>query len=208
MSRIPFRPSADTLCRAARYHDDFVRRVLPAVERAVNGQFAHFRPDVRAEARQDAAGRAWLNFLRLIEKGLDPLEHVGACVFVAVRDEMSGQHLQGCETVNDLLSPKARQLHGFRLHSLDQPTRGSPVPAYLDNAALRHGWDRIPERVAFRLDFAAWRLRWDDFHRRVIDALAAGADMPTACRRFGFGHSCYWNYRTRYRQDWEQFTAA
>lgn len=172
---------------------DFLSVILPAVQRSARKRFRHLPAHVREELEQDATAMAWGHFIKLIGKGLEPLNCVGTIVLRCIQSERRQEHFCGQETRNDALAYKARQIHGFALQTL----------ACLANAIDDDG--PIPDQVAFRIDFATWRASLDDADQVLIDSLAEGYRPKEAEKRNNLPRKSVDIRRRRWRSTWQQF---
>jgi hypothetical protein len=171
---------------------DFLKYILPAVLRAARNAFRGLPAHVREELEQDASAVAWKEFVRLVSIGYDPLNCVGTIAQRAVLAERRQEHFCGKDHRNDALSYKARQVHGFKVQAI----------AYLADAT--NGEESIPDQVAFRIDFAAWRAMWDEMNREVIDDLAEGYRPEEVRDRRRLTKNNLEYRRRRFLQSWQQ----
>src|SRR5262249_12612521 len=64
----------------------------------------------------------------------------------------------------------------------------------------------VPEQVAFRLDFPAWRATYDRHRRRILDALALGHRTKDVAQSFAMSQGRVSQLRSEYRRDWRRLT--
>src|SRR5262249_26438442 len=137
----------------------------------------------RQELLAEMAALCWKWFVRLVRRGKDVLQFVSALATYAARAVTSGRRVCGHEKSKDVLSPVAQRRHGFSVGKLPDFATLSGNP--LDEAPQANTVPPVPEQVAFRLDFPAWRRIHSDRDRRLIDRLMAGERTLEAGRAFG-----------------------
>jgi hypothetical protein len=102
----------------------FLAEVLPRIqthgEVCFRGILCQHR---REEFQAEMVALAWLWFLRLVEKGKDPLDFPTALATYAARAVKSGRRLAGQERSKDAMSPRAQRKHGFAVEPLPSSTR-------------------------------------------------------------------------------------
>jgi hypothetical protein len=168
--------------------------------------FRHIRcPLQREDAISEMLALVWLFYVRLSQRGKDPAQFVSALATFAARRVQSGGRLTGMEKSRDVLSPLAQHEHGFVVKMLpDTSTLGTNplAEALLDNTQTP-----IPEQVAFRQDFPAWRLTRTERDRRIMDALMFGERPLDISRRHGISPGRVSQLRRDFHDDWCRFCA-
>ena len=102
----------------------FVSEVLPRIETHAEVCSRGIRcPHSQEEFKADMVALAWKWFLRLIEKGKNPLEFPTAIATYAAKAVKSGRRLTGQERSKEVLSPVARHKHGVKVEPLPSSTR-------------------------------------------------------------------------------------
>jgi hypothetical protein len=186
-----------------------VTATLPRIER--HGQ-VYFRQVKCLTARRskeellaEMRGLAWKWFLRLVRRRKKVLAYVSTLGCFVARAVHSGRRVCGHEKAKDAMSPLAQRRHCFAMQTLpDYSTlNGNP----LDEALTCNTISPVPEQVAFRLDFPAWRsgYRWRD--RRLIDDLMVGTRTLEAARRYGLSPARISQFRRQCHEDWSYFCA-
>jgi hypothetical protein len=174
-------------------------RFLAIVPRIEAHARIHFRDIWCRQTRQDYVAEtlalAWRWFTRLAQRGQDAARFAGVLARYAARAVRSGRRLAGSDRANDLLSPRARRRHNFRLERLRQTPRMSIERLYhprgqreleaLEEAL--HDNTRTPpdEAAAFRLDFPQYLARLSDRDRGLALFLAEGHSAKLAARAYG-----------------------
>ena len=198
-------------------HATFVE-ILPRIEAHGQIYFRHLKCDqAKEEALAEMRALAWKWFVRLTQRGKDPLAFVSVIANYAARAVRSGRRICGCEKAKDVLSPVAQQRHGFQVESLPHSTHtdheqlyGSPFgQKQLDVFEERlHDNTRTPppDQAAFRIDFPAWRGTRSERDRRVVDELMAGGRTKDVSHQFGMTPGRVSQLRRDFMEDWTRFT--
>ena len=160
-------------------------------------------PHAREEFRAEVVALCWQWFVRLVEKGKDPLQFPTTLAAYAARAVRSGRRLCGQERSKDALSPLAQRRHGFTVGRL--PHFGTLHGNPLDEALRDNTASPVPEQVAFKIDFPAWRLTHPDRDRRLIDRLMLGERTLDVSRAFGLSPARIAQKRREFRDDWLAF---
>jgi hypothetical protein len=195
------------------WHDAFLS-ILPRIER--HGQFA-FRgvrcPQQRADCIAEMVALCWLWFLRLAGRGQDPLGFPVVLAGYAARQVRCGRRLCGQEKGKDALSGLAQRRHGFHVRSLPHPAasydRLGAVGGQRKHDALEellhgNGQTPVPDQVAFRLDFPAWRRTHARRTRRLLDGMMLGERTGDLARRFSLSPARISQLRRELRNDWRR----
>ena len=160
-------------------------------------------PHSREEFRAEVVALCWQWFLRLVEKGKDPLTFPTTLAAYAARAVRSGRRLTGQERSKDALSPLAQRRRGFAVGRL--PHFGTLHGNPLDEALRDNTASPVPEQVAFKIDFPAWRLTHPGRDRRLIDRLMLGERTLDVSRAFGLSPARIAQKRREFRDDWLAF---
>jgi hypothetical protein len=160
-------------------------------------------PHSREEFVAEVVALAWQWFVRLAEKGKDPLAFPTTLAAYAARAVRSGRRLTGQERSKDAMSPLARRRRGFAVGRLPHfsTLHGNP----LDEALRDNTVSPVPEQVAFKIDFPAWRLTHPGRDRRLIDRLMLGERTLDVSRAFGLSPARVAQKRREFRDDWLAF---
>jgi hypothetical protein len=178
--------------------------ILPRIERHGRIYFRHVRcPNVKADAVAEMVALSWRWFVRLAQRGKDATQFPSVLATFAARAVRSGRRLCGKEKANDVLSPEAQRRHGFVVTKLPDVStlHGSP----LDEALRDNTPSEVPEQVAFRLDFPAWRLTQTARDRRVIDDMMAGEHTTVLADNYGLSPARVSQLRREFHADWQTF---
>ena len=190
--------------RLANLHATFLTHVLPRVEAHGRVYFRHVRcPHQKEELLAEMRGLAWKWYVGLVRRGKNVLDFVSALASYAARAVNSGRRVCGHEKAKDALSPVAQRLHGFAVGKLPDFSTldGSP----LEEALIDNTRSEVPEQVAFRIDFPAWRLTHWERDRRLIDTLMLGERTKEVSRLFGLSQGRISQKRRQFMEDWRRF---
>jgi hypothetical protein len=143
------------------------------------------------------------SFVNCVRNGKDPLEFPMALARRAAQAVHNGRRLCGQEKIKDVLSPRAQQQHNFTVVSL--PEGSSLYGNVFDEALIDNTQAPVPDQVAFRIDFPAWRLTRCDRDRRVIDDLMRGERTLDVADRHGLTPGRVSQLRRDFQQDWDRF---
>jgi hypothetical protein len=185
-------------------HATFLAHVLPRVEAHGRVYFRHVKcQHQKEELLAEMRGLVWKWFICLVRRGKNVLDFVSALANYAARAVNSGRRVCGHERKKDVLSPVAQRLHGFAVGKLPDFSTldGSP----LEEALFDNTVSPVPEQVAFRLDFPAWRLTHSERDRRLIDTLMLGGRTKEVSRLFGLSPGRISQKRRQFLEDWRRF---
>ncbi len=159
--------------------------------------FRHIRnAHDREDFVQETLCVVWKWTLRMLEQDKDPREFPTAVATLAVRHVRSGRKFAGGKLgKNDALSRFAQARHGFTVELLPASTatpheqlygtvRGQQKHDAMEEMLGDHDRSPVPEQVAFRIDFAAWRLSYDDRRRQIIDQMMWGETTTELSEKF------------------------
>jgi hypothetical protein len=188
----------------ARLQATFLTSVLPRVLSHGRVYFRHLRSaDLKEECVAEMVALTWRWHLRLAERGKDSTRFPTALATFAARAVRSGRRLAGMDRAKDVLSPQARQRHGFAVGKL-------PDYGCLDGSALAealHDNTRTPpdEQCAFRIDFPAWRATHAERDRRLLDDLMLGERTLDVAGKYGLSPGRVSQLRREFLTDWRRF---
>jgi hypothetical protein len=188
----------------ARLQAAFLVSVLPKVLSHGRVYFRHLKSaELKEEYIAEMVALTWRWHLRLAERGKDATRFPTALATFAARAVRSGRKLAGMDRAKDVLSPQARQRHGFAVGKLpDYSTLdGSPLHEALhDNTQ-----SPVDEQVCFRLDFPLWRASRTERDRRVLDDLMVGERTLEVAGKYGLSSGRVSQLRREFLTDWRRF---
>jgi hypothetical protein len=191
--------------------------ILPRIERHAHAYFRGLRcPQRKADAVQEAVAISWRWFVRLVERGMDPLSFPMTLASYAARAVKCGRRLCGQEHGKDALSSPAQRRHHFAVEPLPPSTASSHEDRHGATRGQRRqdAWEErlhdnaltpIPEQVAFRLDFPAWLGTLTGRERRLARAMARDERTIDLGKRFGLSPARISQLRRELHNDWACF---
>jgi hypothetical protein len=188
----------------ARLQAAFLASVLPKVLSHGRVYFRHLRcPHQRADAVAEMVALAWKWHRRLAERGKDSTRFPTALATFAARAVRCGRRLAGMDRAKDVLSPQARQRHGFAVAKLPDYSAldGSPLAE-----ALHDNTKSPPDQQAmFRIDFPAWRASRTERDQRVLDDLMLGERTLDVAGKHGLSPGRVSQLRREFLLDWRRY---
>jgi hypothetical protein len=200
----------------AHLHAAFLS-ILPRIERHARLSFRGLRcPQRQDDAVQETLALSWRWFVRLVERGKDPLTFPVVLAAYAARAVRSGRRLCGQGSGKDVPSSLAQQRHGFRVEALP----ASAASAHEERHGAVHGqqkqdaWEErlrdntqtpVPDQVAFRLDFPAWLRTLTARERRLVRAMARNERTLDLSRHFGLSPGRISQLRRELHNGWTRF---
>jgi hypothetical protein len=195
----------------------FLSEVLPRIEThaevCFGGVRCHHR---REEFRAEMVALCWRWFLRLVERGKDPLAFPTALATYAAKAVKSGRRLAGQERSKEVLSPVARHKHGVKVEPLPSSTR-RPYDDFYGDVHGQQELDAFEERLkdntmtpppdaaAFRIDFPSWLKTRTDRDRRIIEDMARDERTLDLANKHGISPSRVSQLRREFMEDWDRF---
>jgi hypothetical protein len=200
----------------ANLHAAFLT-ILPRIERHALIYFRHLRcPQRLDDAVQETLAIAWLWFVRLIEKGKDPLSFPMVLAAYAARAVKCGRRVCGQEKGKDAMSSLAQQRQGFLVEAL--PT--SLLSSFEERYSLAHGQHKqdafeerlrdnsqtpVLDQVCFRIDFPAWLTTLTPRERRLVHEMAQNERTLDLSQRFELSPARISQMRRELHNDWARF---
>jgi len=206
---IPTTPATPT---SPHLHAAFLS-ILPRIETHARVSCRGLRcPHSREEFRAEVVALCWQWFVRLVEKGKDPLTFPTTLATYAARAVRSGRRLTGQERSKDAMSPLAQRRHGFRVGSLPASTRhphcnfhGRQAPDAFEERLKDNAVTPPPDAAAFRIDFPAWLRSRTDRDRRLIEGLMRDERTLDLASKHGLSPSRVSQLRREFMEDWRHF---
>jgi hypothetical protein len=178
--------------------------VLPRLQAHARGAFRFLRcPHRRDDALAEVAALVWLGFVRLAQRGRDPVALVGPLLRFAIRQVRCGRRLCGQEPSQDVLSWHAWRCQGFSTSSLPEQSTLNSNP--LEEALHDNRRTPVPEQVVFRLDWPAWLDTLTSRDRALLHELALSHTTLDVARRFQLCPSRISQLRREFHAGWERF---
>jgi hypothetical protein len=196
--------SIDRAAVLSHLQETFVSRILPRVEAIGRVFFRQVRcRHHKAELLAEMAALSWRWFVRLVRRGKAVLHFGSALARFAARAIQSGRRLCGHEKSQDAMSGFAQRNRGFTVGTL--PNVATLAASPLAEAIRDNTTTPIPDQVAFRLDFRAWRGTRSVRDRRMIDCMMTGESTAMLARLFGVSAARISQLRREFHDDWHAF---
>jgi len=155
--------------------------------------------DSPVKGNDDAVASAFESWLSLTARGKDPAQFPACMPKFAAHYVRNGRHVWSRTSSRDVISRTAQQRRGFTVESL--PLQGVEWGEILIDDALTP----VPDQVAFRLDFPAFRKTLTPRNRKILDALAMGDSGKEVAERFGLTPPRVTQLRQQWQREWEAF---
>jgi hypothetical protein len=170
--------------------------VLPSLRRVIGRSFRSYFAMYREDAIAEAIGIAWYKFRRLVERGGDPER------FVSSIGQQSAVIVHRGRTIPIAGGGRGRAVIEPLCHATQRKYRLHSRPMWDECLITR---PPIPEAVAFRIDFAAWRRQWTRSDLAIIDDRLAGYTRQEIACRMGLSKSAVEQRLPLFRKSWQQF---
>jgi hypothetical protein len=173
-------------------------------------------PQRKDDAVQETVAISWRWFVRLVERGKDPLEFPMALASYAARAVKCGRRLCGQGKGKDVLSPLAQQRHGFIVEPLPHSiataheeryshVRGQRQQDAFEERLRDNTQTPVPEQVSFRIDFPDWLTTLTTRERQMVRAMADNERSMDLGKRFELSAARISQMRRELHNDWQRF---
>jgi hypothetical protein len=176
--------------------------MLPRIRRRAAHYLRHLSKKDRADAIQEVVASAFVNYVRLIERGkVDlayacPLARYGACQY------LSGRRVGGRMNVSDVTSEYCQRRKRIMVEQLD---RFDYPTSEWEQLVVEDKHSTPADIAATRVDFRAWLESLPVRTRRVAETLATGEATSHVARMFGISASRISQLRRELHQAWRMF---
>jgi len=197
-------------------HEQYLE-IMPRLQSYAQGYFGFIHcPHKRADKVQEALGLAWRWLLQLNEKGKDVSQFPASFVFMVVRAVRCGRRLVGMEKTKDAMSPRAQQMHSFKVERLPGATACPHEQLYgdVDGQEKHDAYEErlhqnmvtpVPEQVAFRLDWPRFLRTLTQRDRAMARFLSLGNTTKHTAQKFGLTPGRVTQLRQQWHREWEFF---
>jgi hypothetical protein len=188
--------------------------ILPRIELHAQVYFRGVRcPQRKADAVQETVAISWRWFVRLVERGKDPLSFPIVLASYAARAVKCGRWLCGQEKGKDVTSGIAQQRHRFHVEPLPHSTASRHEERYsivhgqrqqdvLEERLRDNTQTPVPEQVAFRIDFPDWLTTLTPRERRMVREMATNERPLDLGKRFDLSPARISQMRRELHNDW------
>jgi hypothetical protein len=177
-------------------------RLLPKIVTYARFSLRNLPRHIREEAVQQVVVLALLNYVRLLERGIEDRAYAGPLARYAVAQYRAGR--RAAERINsrDVLANACQLRHGRTLERLScfDSSLGEWGEAIVEDR--RYG----PANAAsMRVDFAAWLQSLPTRDRRVAETLATGETTSTVAQLFNVSAARIAQLRRELQRNWLVF---
>jgi hypothetical protein len=205
-------PTTPATLACPQLHTAFLS-ILPRIETHARVCSRGVRcPHSREEFRAEVVALCWQWFVRLVEKGKDPLQFPTTLAAYAARAVRSGRRLCGQERSKEVMSPLAQRRRGFRVGPLPTSTRrphdgfhGRQAPDAFEERLRDNAVTPPPDAAAFRIDFPDWLRTRTARDRRLIEDLMRDERTLDLAGKHGLSPSRVSQLRRQFLEDWRHF---
>jgi DNA-directed RNA polymerase specialized sigma24 family protein len=164
-------------------HERFLKH-LPRIEAHAKFAFRHVGcPHARDDLEAETIALAWREFLRLVERGRAPESFITTLVMRCAQAARSGRRVAGGFKKREAMpQPGTSRRALVRIPFADAENKEL---GWLSDALREDARTPVPRRVAFVMDFKAWRAALTAKRRAMLDALAAGGKTCEVAQAFG-----------------------
>jgi hypothetical protein len=201
MNSTPIVPVPDKLTPA--WHQAFLEYLLPRVVTHARYRFRDLPAVELEEAVAEATATALVFFVRLVDRGRNPIAFALRIARIAVLRVKAGRLIGSRDRSRDPLSRFARQRHGFEVASLDDQsdqTGRSWQDVLTENRKVTPA-----ETAASRIDFSAWLGGMTQRRRQIALSLAAGHQTVEVAREFHLSSGRVSQLRREFEASWNEF---
>jgi hypothetical protein len=176
--------------------------MLPKIRRQAAYYLRHLAKKDRAEGIQEVVASAFVNYVRMIERGKSdlayagPLARYGACQYLAGR--RVGNRMNG----HDVTSAYCRQKKGVSVERLD--LFDDPNDEWQE-LVVEDKHSGPAEVASTRIDFSAWLESLPERTRCVAETLAMGEATSHVAQMFSMSASRISQLRRELHQAWRMF---
>jgi hypothetical protein len=173
-------------------------------------------PHLKEDFLADMVALAWKWFLRLVEKGKDPMDFPSALATFAAKAVKAGRRVARQERAKDVMSSVAKRKHGIKVERLPSSTRHHIEDVY-GNVHGQQERDAFEERLrdntmtppcdaaAFRIDFPDWLKTRTERDRRIISDMMHDERTMALAKKHGISPGRISQLRREFMEDWKRF---
>jgi len=170
--------------------------LVPELTRMADAAFRNLGREAREEAVQNTLALAWKSYHALIEQGrADQPGIIKSVLWFSIKQTRTGRTMPGTGDTK----PKDCFTHARRGHV-------TFVDVALDSFVA--DTTAIPDAVSFRIDVPAFLATLTDRQQRMAQDLMAGGSTSAVAQKFGVTAAAVSQFRTRFKDRFENFMAA
>ncbi|MEI8372332.1 MAG: hypothetical protein WCJ35_05775 [Planctomycetota bacterium] len=184
-----------------RWHKAFFA-LLPQIVKHAKFAFRHLRGEARQDAIQEVVANALVAFVALVRRRKMSLAYPTVLARYAVAQIKDGRRVGNSLCCQEVLSPYAQRLKGFKVEQLDHYTdKGSEWTEIV--VEDRHAGPA--EIASVRIDFSDWLDSLKRRDRRIAESLAAGNRTADVAKKFKISAGRISQLRRELAESWKKF---
>src|SRR5450432_11871 len=177
--------------------------MLPRIRRRAAYHLRHVSKKDRAEAVQEVVACAYVNYVRLIERGKSDLAYAGPLARYAACQYLGGRRVGSRMNCHDISSAYCQRRSGIMVEQLD---RFDAPTSEWEQLVVEDRHSTPAEVATTRIDFRAWLESLPVRTRHVAETLATGEATGRVARIFGCSASRVSQLRRELYDAWLVFT--
>jgi hypothetical protein len=177
--------------------------ILPRIRRRAAYHLRHVSKKDRAEAVQEVVACAYVNYVRLIERGKADLAYAGPLARYAACQYLAGRRVGNRMNVSDVTSAYCQRRKKIVVGQLD---RFDDRTSEWEQLVVEDKHSTPADVATTRLDFRAWLESLPERTRCVAETLAMGEATSHVARMFGCSASRISQLRRELYDAWLAFT--
>lgn len=176
---------------------------LPKINRIARYVLRRIPGHRKDEAIADAASLAWLYFVRVQQRGKNPLRFLTVLARFAAVHVGAGRSVHSCRSRRDLLA-QSEAGGSSSPSSRAAATIPKRQPAWKLFAVEDHTATPA-DTAAFRIDFEEWTKRLPTRDRKIVMELASGAKTSEVAKQFEISAGRVSQLRAELQKSWERY---
>jgi DNA-directed RNA polymerase specialized sigma24 family protein len=194
--------SDSTTTESISWQETFLE-MLPMIKRYARRAFRELDAHTKEDAVQDVVAGAYCAYYRLRQRG--ELQRAFASVLArfAIAQYRAGRRVGTTQCSRDVYSLQARNEAGYELRRIGTP--GEQNDGRWGECLTDNRRSRIPELVAFRLDFSQWLDYQTVRDKRLAEQLALGYGTGEVAGRFRISPARVSQLRRELAESWYAF---
>jgi hypothetical protein len=187
---------------APAWHQEFLEHLLPRVVTQARFRFRDLPVADLEEAVAETTAAALVFFVRLVDRGRNPVAFAVRIAQIAVLRVKTGRLVGSRERSRDPLSRLARQRRGITVTSLDhRPDQGgSWQDVLIENRKVTPA-----DIAASRIDMRAWLEGMTNRRRQIAESLAAGFKTEEVAEIYRLSPGRISQLRREFEASWNAF---
>jgi hypothetical protein len=177
--------------------------MLPRIHRQAAYYLRRLSSEEQAEGVQEVVVSAFVNYVRLIERGQADLAYAGPLARYAARQYVCGRRVGSRMNGHDVTSHYCQRSKGILVEQLD---RFDDLTSEWEQLVVEDKHSTPADVAATRVDFRAWLESLPERTRHLAEILATGEATSHVARMFGCSASRVSQLRRELYDAWLAFT--